>query len=346
MNILLKGGIFRNMKSNFNYKKPLLVTDSRLSESINIFKNIYPKSIIYDKILNEPTIEDVNAIQKYMDNNIDCIVALGGGSPIDAAKAANIGFPHINNQSKNKVPLIAIPTTAGTGAEVTPFSVIKVGTEKVLITNKELIPSISLIDYELTLTKPPLLTAITGMDALCHALEAFVSKKNNVKSDEYALKSLKNIGESLTQCVLDPTNSSREKMMLGSLQAGLAFSNSSVTLVHGMSRPLGRFNIPHGMANAQLLVPITEFSYIGDKERYNIAKCVLSPNDDRDIVTYLSDLVKEINIPLLKDSVNHVEFNESIPDMVEEAMNSGSPDNNPRDITYREMELLYKILIK
>ena len=345
MRILVRAGIFRNMRSFFNYDNPLLVTDSRLSESIDIFKNLYPKSIIYDKILNEPTIEDVKNIQTHMDN-IDCIVALGGGSPIDAAKAANIGFPETGPLLKNKVPLIAIPTTAGTGAEVTPFSVIKVGSEKVLISNNILIPAISIVDYELTLSKPPMLTAITGMDALCHALEAFVSKKHNMKSDEYAMDALKNIGQSLTQAVLDPNEFSREKMMLGSMQAGLAFSNSSVTLVHGMSRPLGRYNIPHGMANAQLVVPITDFSYGGSKERYETAKNILSPNDNRDIVTYLSDLVDEIGIPLLKDSVNEKEYNKNIPNMVSEAIKSGSPANNPRTINSQEMEILYKNIIE
>lgn len=345
MDILVRGGLFRKMRTFLNFTNPLLITDSRLSESIDIFKRMYPNSTIYDKILNEPTIEDVKTIQKYMDNSIDCIVALGGGSPIDAAKAANIGFSNRGFLSKNKVPLIAVPTTAGTGAEVTPFSVIKVGEEKVLISNNLLIPSISIIDYELTLSKPPMLTAMTGMDALCHSLEAFVSKKNNPKSDKYAIESLKKIGESLRQSVLEPTNISREKMMLGSLEAGLAFSNSSVTLVHGMSRPLGRYNIPHGMANAQLVVPITDFSYSGAKERYEIAKNALSPNDSRDIVTYLHDLVNEIGIPDLKDSVNETEFNRSIPDMVNEAMKSGSPNNNPRPITNDEMELLYKNII-
>jgi alcohol dehydrogenase class IV len=118
-------------------------------------------------------------------------------------------------------------------------------------------------------------------------------------------------------------------MMLGTLQAGLAFSNSSVTLVHGMSRPLGRYNIPHRMANAQLVVPITDFSYSGPKEHYEIAKNVLYPNDNRNIVTYLSDLVDEN------------EYNKNIPNMVSEAIKSGSPANNPRSITSQEMEILY-----
>ena len=357
-NIIIKGGSFRNLKKLLGWNsasRPLLVTDHRLKAPIECFKDMFPLCTIYDKVVNEPDIDTVKSIQQIINREkLTGLVAIGGGSPIDAAKAANcLRFDEKNSLhlllKEPKLQFIAIPTTAGTGSEVTPFSVIKVGKEKVLISDQQLIPTVAIIDYELTMSMPPLLTAITGMDALCHALEAYVSNKSTACSDDFALAALHDIGMSIEECVHNPTHNSRRLLMLASTHAGIAFSNSSVTLVHGMSRPLGRFDIPHGMANAQLVASITDYSqsHITDLkiERYKQVKDSLCPYDPRPLEVYLDDLVEKLKIPTLKDSVNIPDYLNVVDDMVTDAVKSGSHLNNPRSVTNIEIRNLYIDLV-
>lgn len=153
-------------------------------------------------------------------------------------------------------PIVAVPTTAGTGSEATKFTIVtdtQTG-EKMLCIGLCYLPVAAIVDYEFTLTKPWRLTADTGIDALCHSMEAFVSRKRNPFADSFALQSLQAIGSSLRTACTEPENhEARERMMLASTQAGIAFSNSSVTLIHGMSRPIGaNFHVPHGLSNAML----------------------------------------------------------------------------------------------
>ena len=170
------------------------------------------------------------------------------------------------------LPIIAIPTTAGTGSEATKVAVITdtETNEKMLCMGLGLMPVAALVDFELTLTMPYRLTADTGLDSLCHALEAYVSRKANPFTDSVALTAMRTIYQNIRTACEDPENrSAREAMMLAATQGGIAFSNASVTLIHGMSRPMGAmFHIPHGLSNAMLLPAVTAWSVDENQDRY------------------------------------------------------------------------------
>ena len=184
------------------------------------------------------------------------------------------------------LPVIAIPTTAGTGSECTRFTVITdtERDEKMLIAGLGALPLAAIVDYELTFSVPPRTTADTGVDSLTHALEAFVSKRANPFSDALAVSAMALIGQHIRTAYAEPRNAAaREGMMLGATQAGLAFSNASVALVHGMSRPIGaHFHVPHGLSNAMLLPAITRFSVGAAEARYAEAARRIGFADDRD----------------------------------------------------------------
>ena len=230
----------------------------------------------------------------------DCVVGIGGGSPIDTAKAiavlatapadAALRSYKVPSAPPSGVPIVAVPTTAGTGSEATRATVISdVETgEKMLIMGSSLMPIAALVDFELTLTKPSRLTADTAVDALCHAMEAYVSRRRNPYSDAHALAAMRTIPRYVRlACEKPDDREAREALMLAATQAGIAFSNSSVTLIHGMSRPLGaHFHVPHGMSNAMLLPAVTAFSISGAPERY--ADCaramgLVAPSTDDDV---------------------------------------------------------------
>lgn len=355
--VIFGKNVFRSVLPQRVYKfsKPVLVTDKNLKPLINEFCAMIPDVYVYDKVTKEPNVKMVEEIQDVLKSS-DCVIALGGGSPLDAAKAARAcetNSLNLKSDGTPLIPLFAVPTTAGTGSEVTPFSVVSTDTkEKRLIKGDNLLPSLSFIDPTLTYQKSPRLTAVTGVDALCHALEAFTSKKRNASSDAFAVRAMMRIGKHLKTCVHNPTPESRSEMMRASFEAGIAFSKSSVTLVHGMSRPLGRFGIGHGMANAQLVGPIMEFSKNFELERYSIANNMLFPNTDPSFTLSenLKDLVhSDLLIPTLLQHLSMMdlleEYKSIIPLMVSEAMDSGSPLNHPIVPTIKEMEQIYESLV-
>ena len=184
------------------------------------------------------------------------ILAAGGG------KMRDYKVPFAAD--KGALPVIAIPTTAGTGSECTRFTVITdtERDEKMLIAGLGALPLAAIVDYELTYSVPARTTADTGVDSLTHALEAYVSKRANPFSDALAVSAMALIGQHIRTAYAEPRNAAaREGMMIGATQAGLAFSNASVALVHGMSRPIGaHFHVPHGLSNAMLLPAVTRFS--------------------------------------------------------------------------------------
>ena len=349
-------GVFSKLPHLFEpMRRPLLVTDARLAPSICQFRNMFPDAIVYDQVVKEPDMQTVRSIQTLLRKDVDCVVALGGGSPMDAAKAATRCDEDGTVADTRTCPLIAVPTTAGTGSEVTPFAVVQMENgEKKLIQGDALAPTLAVVDYSLTLDKPPLLTACTGVDALCHALEAFVSLKSNQESDAFALRALVRIGAHLKKCVQDPCPHSREQMMRASTEAGFAFSKSSVTLVHGMSRPLGRFGIGHGMGNAQLLADVVEFSMRAKSppvvEKYRTLQSILFPDSDVDesfpklLRAFVHD---ELGIPTLSSSLqNENEYMECVPQMIKEALESGSPQNNPILPSKLDLRNLYHAALK
>jgi alcohol dehydrogenase len=241
------------------------------------------------------------------------------------------------------VPLVAIPTTAGTGSEVTKVTIITdtANDVKMMILDAHLLPTVALVDYELTLSMPAALTAAVGVDTLTHGIEAFVSRLASGMTDPIALACIGNVARHLETAWADPVNRpAREGMMLAATQGGMAFSNSSVCLVHGMSRPLGAlFHVPHGISNAMLLPTITRFSLPGAIARYaTIARTMkwANPGDADDtaahgLVTGLEDLNRRLKIPRLREHPRLVEekFFRVLDKMASDAIASGSPQNNP-----------------
>jgi alcohol dehydrogenase class IV len=353
-------------------KKGLLVTDkviSKLGLMKGVKKGLTDSSIefvIYDGITTEPTIDFVNdGLQAYKDNDCEFVLAFGGGSAIDTSKAVAVmvknkgsieDYMGLNRIPEEGVPLIAIPTTAGTGSEATAVTIITDTKKdvKMLFVSPFLLPYVSVVDPLLTLSCPRELTAAVGIDAFTHAIEAYVSVKNQPMSDVFSLSAIELIFGNLRQAWANGNNiEAREKIMLGALQAGIAFSNSSVALVHGMSRPIGAyFHVAHGVSNAALLGVVTEFSLMGNPTRYaHIAK-IIGEN-----VTGLTDLeaaelankaikklIRDVKIPSLKElGVQRERLDQLAPTMADAAIASGSPGNNPRQATKEEIIELYKL---
>ena len=296
----------------------------------------------------------------------DGVIALGGGSPIDSAKAIGVlghfggeirdyQFPRAASQLG--LPLVAIPTTAGTGSEMTRFTIItdEVAGEKMLCPGIGFMPAAAIVDFELTLSVPPRVTADTGIDALTHAIEAYVSRKANPFSDHNALAAMRLIGPHLRRVYHQGDDrAAREAMMLGSSLAGLAFSSASVALVHGMSRPLGAaFHVPHGMSNAMLLPAVTTFSLAAAPARYAtcaraIGVATDSDDDARAGERLLAELValnQELAVPSPRDyGIDPARFEALLDTMAEQALASGSPGNNPRVPSHAELVQLYRSL--
>jgi len=351
--------------------RPLIVTDKIMVElgyadciKQPLIEAGYDVEIFFDTI-PEPTVSSIEAGVKIVrQGSFDSIIALGGGSPIDSSKAISIlgkfggtvrDYKFPRDVSELGLPIIAIPTTAGTGSEVTRFTIITDDTcdEKMLCAGLGFMPIAALIDYELTLSLPARITADCGLDALTHAIESYVSQKANTFSDIQALAAMKLIAQNLRQAYNNPDNqAAREGMMLGSTLAGIAFSNASVALVHGMSRPIGAFfHIPHGLSNAMLLPVITEFSISSAQDRYAacaIAMGIATINDSNEIagkklIAELRALNKDLNVPSPSTyGINEEKFFKLLPTMAEQAQASGSPGNNPRIPSQEEMVQLYK----
>ena len=356
----------------FGGKKGLIITDEvllKLGALEGIEQALSQAEIqfaVYSGVFTEPTVDFVQeGIRSYRESGCDFLLAVGGGSAIDTAKAIAVMATNSgaigDYQGANKVrepgaPLIAVPTTAGTGSEVTQFTIITDTKRdvKMLIASPFLIPRKAIVDPLLTLSMPRGLTAATGIDALTHAIEAYVSVKAQPMSDIFALSAIELISGSLRQAWSNGNNrEAREKTMLGALQAGIAFSNSSVALVHGMSRPIGAyFHVAHGVSNAALLSVVTEFSLIGNPERYARVAKAMGENIEGLTILEASDmaaeavarLIEDIEIPSLPElGVEEDKLDKLAPKMAEDAIASGSPANNPRQATKEEIVELYKL---
>ncbi len=314
----------------------------------------------------DPTTDSVKAcVQAFKQSGYDCLIGVGGGSSMDTAKAAAVQAFHGGAMRDYKVPatvprgypVIAIPTTAGTGSEATRATVITdtETQEKMLCMGLGFLPTAAIVDFELTMQKPFRLTADTGIDTLCHALEAYVSRKANAFTDPIALASMRSVWQHLPQACHEPENrAAREAMMLAAYQGGMAFSNASVTLIHGMSRPIGAlYHVPHGLSNAMLLPTVTEFSVSAAEPRY--ADCAramgIATATDTDraachrLIDALHQLCSELQVPNPRAyGIDQQHFEASLQTMAEQALASGSPANNPRVPTVQEVIGLYQSL--
>lgn len=350
----------------------LLVTDQGvvqlgLAEKIvSLLESTQIRVSVFSDVQPDPTNRNVlDGLDQFRNSGAEMIVALGGGSSMDAAKVIGIltsnplpmnqymGYHKIGHPG---VPLIAIPTTAGTGSEATKVAVIT-DTEKnvkMMMLDVHLLPRVALVDYQLTMSMPPSLTAAVGVDTLTHAIEAYVSRKANVMTDPIALSCIRLVAKNLRSAYREPDNEkAREAMMTAACQGGMAFSNSSVCLVHGMSRPIGAlFHIPHGLSNAMLLPTVTKFSVPGAVQHYATVARALGVAEAKDpdasatnaLVEELERLNHDLNVPRLRGcrGVDEQHFKNSLQKMASDALASGSPQNNPRIPTEEEIVALYQ----
>ena len=353
-------------------KKALIVTDKVMIQLGNCakveaaLKNQGLDYAIYSEIVGEPT--DVmieNGLKVYKEEGCDFLVALGGGSPIDSMKA--IGSLVVNGGNisdyMGKIidvempPLVAIPTTAGTGSEATQFTIITDTKKdiKMLLKGKVLMPSLAIIDPQFTMTAPPKITAATGLDALCHAVEAYTSRKAQTLSDTFAMSAVKRIFKYLPVAFKDGQNEeARVQMSVAALEAGIAFNNASVTIIHGMSRPIGAlFHVAHGLSNAMLLKECLTFALEGAYDRFaELGRAVGVASDaDSDkeasekFLAAVEAIVKELETPTLAEfGIDKEEFFKVIDKMAFDAMDSGSPQNTMREVTEEDVKQIYRNL--
>ena len=323
------------------------------------------KSDVFDDTIPDPTDKVVlKGIEVLEKNKNDAVIGFGGGSPIDTAKAIAVlsqysrdiqDYKPPGTFDKKGLPIIAIPTTAGTGSEVTHHSVIidtrTNNLEKISCRGEGFVPIVSIIDYELTLSKPRRLTIDSAIDTLTHGIEAYVSKKATMFSDRMALDTIRLVQENIYAVDKDPKDlKAREGLMLAATLGGLAFSNASICLVHGMSRPIGaHFHVTHGLSNAMLLPKITEFSIKGNEERYatcaRVMKRALENDDDETACSKLIEnlfiLNEDLKVPSPRNLVHSVDH-DLLKLMASQALASGSPQNNPRVPTENQIIQLYQ----
>lgn len=318
-------------------------------------------TVTFAAVQPDPTTATVEAgLQALREHDADGVVALGGGSSLDTGKAvavmaANDGaiadFAGYHRIPRPGLPLIAIPTTAGTGSEVTRVTVItdEASERKLMILDDHLLPRVALADFELTRTCPPDLTAHVGVDSLTHAIEAYVSSKANPITDALALRAAELLQAHLRRAFHDGADDeAREAMMLGATLAGAAFSNASVALVHGMSRPIGaHFHVPHGLSNAVLLPAVTRFSLEGAPERYAELAAAMGLGDHPEaLVDELDALNAELRVPSLSGlGVEREHLDRVKADMAQAALDSGSPGFNPRTASAEEIVALYDAIL-
>lgn len=352
---------------------PFVATCGLLDRLLEVLAGAGLRSGLYSETQSDPTTAVIDAALAVMleqqvagDGAFDCVIGFGGGSPIDTAKAvalrAVLPVPYAEMKVPNQLdtpglPIIAIPTTAGTGSEATRFTIItnEATSEKMLCAGLGLMPAIAIVDYELTLGKPARLTADTGIDSLTHAIEAYVSRRANAFSDAVALRAMGLIAANIRTACTEPGNhAARAAMMEGAHLAGIAFSNASVALVHGMSRPVGAFfHVPHGLSNAMLLPAVTAWSAPAALPRY--ADCAramgLAGDGEGDqaavaaLLVELAALNADLQVPgPAAYGIDAARWELVVPVMAQQALASGSPGNNPRVPEASEIEALYRQL--
>lgn len=321
---------------------------------------------IYTEITGEPTDTMIDGgLEVYKKEGCDFLIGLGGGSPLDSMKAiaALVTNPGKIPDYMGKVitrpvpPMIAIPTTAGTGSEATWFTIITDSQKdiKMLLKGPVLMPDVAIVDYRFTLTSPKSVTAAPGLDALTHAIEGYTSRKAQLMTDTFAVSAVKRIFKYLPLAYEDGSNEeAREQMSLAALEAGIVINNSSVTIVHGMSRPIGAlFHVPHGMSNAMLLKACFTFALDGAYGKFaDLGRAIevadSSDSDEAAAKKFLNaviDICKVCEIPTLEEyGIDKEKFFASIDKMADDALASGSPGNTMKEVSKDDIVAIYKAL--
>ncbi|UOQ92292.1 iron-containing alcohol dehydrogenase [Halobacillus shinanisalinarum] len=354
--------------------KPLIIIDSFLAQApLNLHEKI--RSILHHDQLEctffsdytgEPTVDHVQDALNLLDQcSADCIVAVGGGSAIDISKAVSffgwnpeIKWNDIPIQSRlNRMPLIAVPTTAGTGSEATRVMVITDTQAEVKMNpgHDHLIPDVAILDPELTISLPKHFTVFTGLDALTHAIEAYVSNRSTTMTDLYALEAIRMIGKSLPKVYNDGSDlKERQEMILAGCYAGIAFSNSSTNLAHAAGRPLGtRFHIPHGLSVALLLPFVMQFGLETSDDLYADIAVALGADASEDrnkLAQSAVKIVKDYNeqFGIWEAARNYIknmdDLNKAIPLLVEDALSGNGINTNRKVPSYGDIEKVYTSL--
>lgn len=355
--------------SRLGARRVLVVTDKGilragiLEKLERILLSSRIKPIVFDGVEPDPRYE---LVEKCLDasagHRVQCVVGLGGGSPLDIAKAASVmatnkgrisDYFGIELVPRAGLPLVLVPTTAGTGSEVTPIAILSDEQEKLKkgVVSSHLIPSVAILDPELTLGLPPEVTAATGMDALIHAIEAYTSLNATSMSDLLACRAMELLYHNIRTAFAQGGNlEARCKMLEGSLLAGMAFANAGVTAVHAFAYPIGaEFHIPHGIANSLMLAPVMEFNMLGALERFaHMARIFgeASPGSSHralalKAVGAMQQLREDLGLP-----GNLGDFGVSTEDIPRLAAGvlkvTRLLANNPRGITQRDAEEIYR----
>lgn len=322
--------------------------------------------VIFDGITGEPTDTMIeNGVEMLKSSGCDFIIGIGGGSPLDSAKAIaamTVNEGSIADYNGKEItgeilPLAAIPTTAGTGSEATKFTVITDSEKgiKMLLKGDVLVPKLAIVDSSFTVGAPKSVTSATGLDALTHAVEAYTSRKAFSMTDTLAVSAVKRIMKYLPIAYREPDNSlAREQMSVAALEAGICINNSSVTIVHGMSRPIGAlFHVPHGMSNAMLLKECLSFAVSGAYEKFaNLGRetGVASDSDSDEtaaekFIDSLQNICDVCEIPTLEQyGIDRDEYYSKISKMATDAVASGSPANTVKEVTVDDCIEIYKKL--
>ncbi|MAH88588.1 MAG: alcohol dehydrogenase [Pelagibacterales bacterium] len=362
-----KVSLLSDFCSQLNIKRPIIITDEafyNLGFIEEIEKKLKSKNIIprvYKKVLPDPPEDNIfEAVNIYKNFNADGVIGFGGGSSMDVAKAVayfsinNIKIKNcygLNNLKNSRSPLIQIPTTSGTGSEVTPIAIFTLKSEqKMGIVDPLLYADIAILDAELTLGLPKNITAYSGIDAMVHAIEAYTTKfKKNPISDALAKKALFLLGGNIRVAVEEPRNKkARENMLLGSMLAGMAFANAPCAAVHALAYPIGaQFHVPHGLSNSLVLSQVLKFNSKDVKDMY----CEIAPDCIPDLknknptvddfIYGIEKLIIDLKIP---NCLNEVGINiKDIPNLAKDAMKQERLlMNNPRKLNYEDALAIYK----
>ncbi|WP_378954842.1 iron-containing alcohol dehydrogenase [Pelosinus sp. sgz500959] len=350
------------------FRKALIVSDKFLVESnliqklTSLLSNSGIFFIIYDNVSPNPTVDQVDyGLKLFQDNGCDFLISFGGGSPHDCAKAIALlatnggdirNYVGLNKSKRASAPLIAVNTTAGTGSELTRFCVIT-DTErhmKMTITDWHVTPIIAVNDAELMIDMPPSLTAATGIDALTHAVEAYVSTNATPVTDCKSLKAIELIVKYLKPAVKNGKDiEAREMMVYAEYLAGIAFNNASLGYVHALAHQLGGFyNLPHGLANALMLPAVAEFNLSSVPDKYaDIAKVL-----GKDITGLSLECAGKMAIDTIRELISDLGIlqnlskvrgfkPEDIPTLAENALKDVCALTNPRQGTQQEIESIF-----
>lgn len=354
--------------SLFNANHIFIVTDKGLILSgivdkvVNMIKGKVRTVRVFSDVPADPPIDTVyKCLSEAKKGKLDLIIGIGGGSSLDIAKMLSIVYESkqsidemfgINLVKKRGIPKILIPTTAGTGSEVTPIAILSDEREflKKGVVSDYLFPEVAILDGELCRTLPPSPTASSGMDALIHAVEAFTSVNSNSYTDYIAVRAIEIISEHIRTVWANGENiEGRQAMLEGSLLAGQAFANAGVTAVHAFAYPLGgKFHIPHGIANCLMLIPVLRFNIIGNIDKFSKLGKIFYPDkffdDKREsalaVLNFLEELIIDLRLPKKLREFNITE--KDIPELAEGAIKvTRLLQNNARKVTLKDAEQIY-----